>query len=212
MYICNQPASKIIVPCCAQIQAETTFALPATWYIAFDLHFDEVTAQTFSAYYNTQKVWFRAAARQTISLCCAWRVDLCSMAWSDVCLLQLQVKDQGSGYHYNAVHRWYYDAASSMYYGGEPPTWTKVPDVPADATYEAMTVSAAEGSTACSALLGSCSALHHCDEIWQQPCSRRIFRWTHMLVSLESMLTPPVKRMLLPQAVLRILLLLHLCF
>ena len=25
-----------------------------------------------------------------------------------------------------------------MYYGGEPPTWTKVPDLPDDAKYEAM--------------------------------------------------------------------------
>ena len=48
------------------------------------------------------------------------------------------MKDEGSGYHYNAVHRWYYDTASSMYYGGEPPTWTKVPDLPDDAKYEAM--------------------------------------------------------------------------
>ncbi|DBA86891.1 hypothetical protein WJX79_010006 [Trebouxia sp. C0005] len=58
------------------------------------------------------------------------------------------VKDQGSEYHYNAVHRWYYDTASSMYYGGEPPTWTKVPDIPADAKYEAMTASAAAGPDA----------------------------------------------------------------
>ena len=50
----------------------------------------------------------------------------------------LQVKDEGSGYHYNAVHRWYYDAASGMYYGGEPPEWTKVPDIPKDAKYETM--------------------------------------------------------------------------
>lgn len=48
------------------------------------------------------------------------------------------MKDESSSYHYNAVHRWYYDAASSMYYGGEPPTWTKVPDLPSDAKYEAM--------------------------------------------------------------------------
>ena len=53
------------------------------------------------------------------------------------------MKDEGSGYHYNAVHRWYYDAASSMYYGGEPPTWTKVPDLPDDAKYEAMAAPAA---------------------------------------------------------------------
>lgn len=25
-----------------------------------------------------------------------------------------------------------------MYYGGEPPTWTKVPDLPDDAKYQAM--------------------------------------------------------------------------
>ncbi len=62
-------------------------------------------------------------------------------------LLTLQVKDESSGYHYNAVHRWYYDTASSMYYGGELPTWTKVPDLPEDAKYESMTAtSATEGS------------------------------------------------------------------
>lgn len=66
-------------------------------------------------------------------------------------LLALQVKDEGSGYHYNAVHRWYYDAASSMYYGGEPATWTKVPDIPEDAKYEAMTASPAQGN--CSACI-----------------------------------------------------------
>lgn len=54
-----------------------------------------------------------------------------------------QVKDEGSGYHYNAVHRWYYDTSTSMYYGGEPPTWTKVPDLPDDAKYEAMAAPAA---------------------------------------------------------------------
>ena len=30
-----------------------------------------------------------------------------------------------------------------MYYGGEPPTWTKVPDLPGDAKYEAMAAPAA---------------------------------------------------------------------
>ncbi|KAL3138161.1 hypothetical protein ABBQ38_005388 [Trebouxia sp. C0009 RCD-2024] len=53
------------------------------------------------------------------------------------------VKDEGSGYHYNAAHRWYYDTATSMYYGGEPATWTKVPDLPDDAKYEAMAAPAA---------------------------------------------------------------------
>lgn len=85
----------------------------------------------------------------------------------------MQVKDQGSEYHYNAVHRWYYDTASSMYYGGEPPTWTKVPDIPADAKYEAMTASAAAGSTACWAL-PLCLASQPCDETQQQQCSRRM--------------------------------------
>ncbi len=60
-----------------------------------------------------------------------------------------------------------------MYYGGETPTWTKVPDIPADAKYEAMTASAAEGSTACSAL-PSCLALHLFDETQQEQRSRRM--------------------------------------
>ena len=60
--------------------------------------------------------------------------------------MSLQVKDEGSGYQYNAVHRWYYDTTSGMYYGGETPTWTKVPDLPEDAKYEAMAApSSAQG-------------------------------------------------------------------
>ena len=60
---------------------------------------------------------------------------------------RMQVKDESSGYHYNAVHRWYYDAESGMYYGGEPTTWTKVPDVPEEAKYETMAApSTAQGT------------------------------------------------------------------
>lgn len=75
----NLQASKKLVPCCAQIQAEITSALPATWYVAFDLCFYEVTAQTFFAYYNIQQVQFRAAARQTTWLHSVLLVDLCNI-------------------------------------------------------------------------------------------------------------------------------------
>ena len=34
-----------------------------------------------------------------------------------------------------------------MYYGGEPPTWTKVPDLPEDAKYETMSASSDTGDT-----------------------------------------------------------------
>ena len=54
-----------------------------------------------------------------------------------------QVKAEGSEYLYNAVHQYYYDTASSMYYGGDPPTWTKVPGLPEEAKYESMNAPAA---------------------------------------------------------------------
>lgn len=51
----------------------------------------------------------------------------------------LQVLNTESGYHYNALHRWYYDTKSKMYYGGEPPDWTQQPaDLPPSARFEAM--------------------------------------------------------------------------
>lgn len=43
--------------------------------------------------------------------------------------------DAGSGYMYNAVQRYYYDTASSMYYGGEPAVWTQEPSIPQAARY-----------------------------------------------------------------------------
>lgn len=43
--------------------------------------------------------------------------------------------DAGSGYMYNAVQRYYYDTASSMYYGGEPADWTQQPNIPQAARY-----------------------------------------------------------------------------
>lgn len=43
-----------------------------------------------------------------------------------------------TGYHYNAVHRYYRDPTTGMYYGGDPPEWTSVPDIPNEARYEVM--------------------------------------------------------------------------
>jgi hypothetical protein len=69
----------------------TIFALPATWHVACDLYFDNITAQPcpyltiFSKYMSEPH--FRTAARQTIWLRSALRVKLCNMAWSDICLL-----------------------------------------------------------------------------------------------------------------------------
>lgn len=40
-----------------------------------------------------------------------------------------------SGYYYNAVHKWYFDHQSRMYYGGDPPDWTDKPTIPAEAVY-----------------------------------------------------------------------------
>ncbi|KAL4519555.1 hypothetical protein Ndes2526B_g01859 [Nannochloris sp. 'desiccata'] len=42
-----------------------------------------------------------------------------------------------SGYYYNAVHRWYYDRKTKMYYGGEPADWTNNPKIPQEAYYGA---------------------------------------------------------------------------
>lgn len=58
-----------------------------------------------------------------------------------------QVKAEGSEYHYNAVHQYYYDTASGMYYGGDPPTWTKVPGLPDEAKFETQHTSQAPQGT-----------------------------------------------------------------
>lgn len=42
-----------------------------------------------------------------------------------------------SGYYYNAVHRWYYDLKSKMYYGGDPAEWSNNPNIPIEARYDA---------------------------------------------------------------------------
>ena len=49
--------------------------------------------------------------------------------------LCLQEFQSGSGYYYNAVHKWYYDLASRMYYGGDPPDWTNSPPIPNESLY-----------------------------------------------------------------------------
>lgn len=44
-----------------------------------------------------------------------------------------------TGYHYNALHRWYYDTKSKTYYGGEPADWTQQPSsLPHAARFEVM--------------------------------------------------------------------------
>jgi len=43
-----------------------------------------------------------------------------------------------SGYYYNALYGWYYDATSKMYYGGNPPVWTKKPNIPSAGYYGAV--------------------------------------------------------------------------
>lgn len=42
---------------------------------------------------------------------------------------------ESTGYYYNALHRWYYDTKSRMYYGGTPPAWTSAPSIPASALW-----------------------------------------------------------------------------
>jgi len=56
--------------------------------------------------------------------------------------------DEGTGYLYNKAQRWYYDKATSMYYGGEPPTWTADPAMPAAAKFGAEPAPAAGVKTA----------------------------------------------------------------
>jgi len=51
--------------------------------------------------------------------------------------------DEGTGYLYNKAQRWYFDMATSMYYGGEPPTWTADPAMPAAAKFGAKPAPAA---------------------------------------------------------------------
>jgi hypothetical protein len=51
--------------------------------------------------------------------------------------------DEGTGYLYNKAQRFYYDKASSMYYGGDPPEWTAKPAIPAAARYAALPAAAA---------------------------------------------------------------------
>ena len=39
-------------------------------------------------------------------------------------------------YLYNAVHRYYLDTKTGMYYGGDPAAWTNKPKIPVEASYE----------------------------------------------------------------------------
>lgn len=44
--------------------------------------------------------------------------------------------DSGTGYLYNALHRYYFDIKTGMYYGGDPVAWTTEPKMPKDARYK----------------------------------------------------------------------------
>ncbi len=48
------------------------------------------------------------------------------------------VLHEESGYYYNSLYGWYYDAASKMYYGGNPPDWTHKPNIPSAGYYGAV--------------------------------------------------------------------------
>ena len=61
--------------------------------------------------------------------------------------------DAGSGYMYNAVHRYYYDTASSMYYGGEPAVWTLEPMMPQAARYNSSAVEGGDRPKAAAGVL-----------------------------------------------------------
>jgi U1 zinc finger len=43
------------------------------------------------------------------------------------------VLEESSGYLYNALHRYYFEPKTGMYYGGDPPAWTITPDLPDEA-------------------------------------------------------------------------------
>lgn len=64
------------------------------------------------------------------------RQDACyNVSLTQLSFDRLQEYHVDSGYYYNALHRWYYDLKSTMYYGGDPPEWTANPPLPADARY-----------------------------------------------------------------------------
>lgn len=48
------------------------------------------------------------------------------------------VLHEESGYYYNSLYGWYYDAKSKMYYGGNPPDWTHKPNIPSAGYYGAV--------------------------------------------------------------------------
>ncbi|CAL5221235.1 g3388 [Coccomyxa viridis] len=47
------------------------------------------------------------------------------------------VFDDASGHHYNSALRYYYNRENGMYYGGDPPAWTTMPDIPPEALFKA---------------------------------------------------------------------------
>eukprot|EP01023_Acetabularia_acetabulum_P050010 TRINITY_DN5375_c0_g2_i2.p1 TRINITY_DN5375_c0_g2~~TRINITY_DN5375_c0_g2_i2.p1 ORF type:complete len:367 (-),score=56.59 TRINITY_DN5375_c0_g2_i2:760-1860(-) len=47
--------------------------------------------------------------------------------------------DEKCGYYYHSSLRHYYDKKSGYYYGGDPPAWTKTPDIPENVYFENMT-------------------------------------------------------------------------
>lgn len=44
--------------------------------------------------------------------------------------------DPGTGYLYNALHRYYFDIKTGMYYGGDPVAWTTEPNMPKEGRYQ----------------------------------------------------------------------------
>eukprot|EP01025_Chloroclados_australasicus_P054830 TRINITY_DN6542_c2_g1_i1.p2 TRINITY_DN6542_c2_g1~~TRINITY_DN6542_c2_g1_i1.p2 ORF type:complete len:274 (-),score=30.38 TRINITY_DN6542_c2_g1_i1:1241-2062(-) len=44
-----------------------------------------------------------------------------------------------TGYYYQSQLRYYYDKNTGYYYGGDPPAWTKTPDIPENMKFENMT-------------------------------------------------------------------------
>jgi len=51
--------------------------------------------------------------------------------------------DPGTGYMYNALHRYYFDLKTGMYYGGDPVAWTNTPKIPDAAKYKPETAGGA---------------------------------------------------------------------
>lgn len=63
-----------------------------------------------------------------------------------------------------------------MYYGGDPPAWTTMPAIPADARYERLTAAATAAAAAAGPLKSAAAA-----SIQQQPVGKRIEKSSHPL-------------------------------